>query len=223
MGDEGTKLEEVWLSKAFTDSRILADFITPEDVFDTDHKDFFGPNYQAAMRYLSGIPLSDAERPTKLLQRFHHTVPKPDLPLMYVSAPLFGDKKLAELLSKFQFGSGCNIYPVPVFDYEGKAELEDFKDNCFCLNIAAQKSSFLPHQSIGLKVKQNDAWRLPLTAIDDDIAVSTSALTGVDFWMEQKLSRAIFMSGRLAHAIKDAGLEDCFKLRRCRVLEVSDV
>jgi hypothetical protein len=223
MGDEGTKLEEVWLSKAITDPRILADFITPEDVFDTNRKDFFGPNYQAGIRYLSGIPLSVAERPKKLLQRFYHTSPKPEFPLMRVSAALFGDKQVADLLSRFEFGPGCSIYPVPVYDHEGNTELEDFKDNCFCLNIAAQKSSFLPNESIGLESKRNGVWRMPYMAVDGDIAVSTSALNGIDFWMEMNLFDGLFVSEKLAHAIIDAGLDDWFTLRRCRVLETSNV
>lgn len=55
--------------------------------------------------------------------------------------------------------------------------------------------------------------------VDNDIAVSRQALDGPDIWIDPLLWNGLFISDRLARALKIAKRASTFHLAKCRVID----
>jgi hypothetical protein len=123
---------------------------------------------------------------------------------------------LRDVFQSFDLGR-TNFPPVTVLECDKRTPLEG---RYFFFNFGEHKQSFLPEQSIVRRFNPAlGTWSLRLAPRDDDIALSSAALEGVDLWIEMpRLGRAFFLSDRLARALRAAGLTRRLGLRRCRVM-----
>jgi hypothetical protein len=144
--------------------------------------------------------------------------------VFFVGAFLAAKGKVAEVLSKFDFGVGGGLVPHTIYEADEKTPLPG---PFYIVNFGPSKDCFLPDASTNIEKMGVDrqtgqtVWSL-LYLKDGDIAVSSAALAGSDLWMCPGISQGrIFMSHRLVEALRstlsDADIDD-FELHRCRVL-----
>jgi hypothetical protein len=108
---------------------------------------------------------------------------------------------------------------VKLLQYDRKTPVEGAY---LCLGFGETKDTFVPEQSshVRLDCGTVDSWAMtPGVREDGDIAVTDAALSGPDLWIEKRLRNAIFMSDRLAEALRRAELSRRFGLRRCQVVK----
>jgi len=131
--------------------------------------------------------------------------------------------KVAEVLSKFDFGPGGGLVPYTIYEADEKTPLPG---PFYIVNFGPWKDCFLPDASTNVEKLAvhhqtgQTLWSLKYLK-DGDVAVSPAALAGSDLWMCPGVKARIFMSNRLVEALK-AALSDAelaeFRLRRCRVV-----
>lgn len=90
----------------------------------------------------------------------------------------------------------------------------------YWLAIGEQKEALFAEESTALEAldRRKNLWTLWAGAEDNGIAVTAEALQGVDLWADPTLTRSVFLSDRLAKALKAAKLTRRFGLRKCRVV-----
>jgi hypothetical protein len=131
--------------------------------------------------------------------------------------------KVAEVLSKFDFGAGGGLVPYTIYEADEKTPLpEPF----YIVNFGPFKDCFLPDASTNIrKLAVDDTtgealWKVSYVK-DGDVAVSPAGLAGADLWMCRGVEGRIFMSNRVVEALKttlsDADFAD-FELHRCRIM-----
>lgn len=129
--------------------------------------------------------------------------------------------KLAEVLSQFDFSAG-GLLPFQIFQEDKSTPLSV---KYFFLNFGGPKDFLLPEHCRGMQpfIKDKETgrqlWKLGSDFVDDDVAVSTAALSGPDIWTDSGLYSTIFMSHALVVALAKADIRIDFRLRRCRVLD----
>lgn len=143
--------------------------------------------------------------------------------VFFLGAFLAVKGKIAEVLSKFDFGPGGGLVPHMIYEADEKTPLAG---PFYILNFGPMKDCFLPKESTGLieSVVNTSSgqvrWFVDSTQ-DGDVAVSPAALGGSDLWMCPGVGGRIFMSGRLVNALKAALGDSMFvelRLHRCRVV-----
>jgi hypothetical protein len=128
--------------------------------------------------------------------------------------------RLAEILSRFDFGDG-GLIPLPVY----QEDLTTPEPGAFFLvNFGARKDSLIAEQSKLRKLYIDPAtdrqvWTAPAGQNDGDVALTPAALVGADVWNEERVRSAIFMSDALVTAIREAGVKIDFRLSQCRIME----
>jgi hypothetical protein len=131
--------------------------------------------------------------------------------------------KVAEVLSKFDFGAGGGLVPYTIYEADEKTPLPG---PFYIVNFGPWKDCFLPDASTKVEKlgvhHQTGLTHWSLSYLKDgDVAVSPAALAGSDLWMCPGVESRIFMSNRLVEALKtalsDAAFAD-FELHRCRVV-----
>ena len=124
------------------------------------------------------------------------------------------NEKAADVLRAHDLGGGA-LYPVTVLQRDKKTPLEG---HWFCWNFGNVKDAFVREAS---RVTVNEFSQSIVSPPDDmqdgDLTVSPAALEGSDVWVDTGLKRSLFVSGRLAAALRKARLDKAFRLRRCIV------
>jgi hypothetical protein len=133
--------------------------------------------------------------------------------------------RVAEVLSKFDFGAGGGLVPYTIYEADEKTPLPG---PFYIVNFGPRKDCFLAAASTNIEKISAHHQRGPilwslLYLKDGDIAVSRAALVGSDLWMCPGITQGrIFMNHRVVEALKtalsDAEFAD-FELHRCRVVE----
>lgn len=128
----------------------------------------------------------------------------------------FVSEQCAEVFRRFDMGQGA-LYPVEVFELDGETPV---KDRYFCLNFGNSKDVFVPGDAKSLrKSRMNQQRRILMAfAVDGDVTVTSAALIGPDLWCAPHLLQAFFLSNRLAEALRQAGCDKPFFLRRCTLV-----
>jgi len=131
--------------------------------------------------------------------------------------------KLAEVLSRFDFGAGGGLVPHPIYEAD---ETTPLPGPFYIINFGPMKDCFLPDVSTNIgkpsvnHVTGESRWYLRHLK-DGDVAVSTAALGGANLWMCPGVEGRIFMSNRVVEALRGA-LSDAefaeFRLHRCRIV-----
>ena len=131
--------------------------------------------------------------------------------------------KVAEVLSKFDFGEGGVLVPYTIYEDDEKTPLPG---PFYLVNFGPFKDCFLPDASTNIRKPsvhyQTGRKRWVVRFVNDgDVAVSPVALAGADLWMCPGVDGRIFMSNRVVEALKTA-LDDAdfaeFRLHRCRIV-----
>ena len=194
-----------------------------------------------------GSPLRELPRPQKkrksvrgdFKQYAGHTVKREDMPeasavysmehfrrakdIFFIGAFLAVKGKVAEVLSKFDFGAGGGLVPHTIYEADEKTPLPG---PFYIVNFGPWKDCFLPDASTNIErlavhhQTGQTLWSLSYLK-DGDVAVSPAALAGSDLWMCPGVEGRIFMSHRVVEALRTA-LGDAdfaeFRLHRCRVV-----
>lgn len=138
------------------------------------------------------------------------------LPHLTLSDFWFVSSEAADVLRRFDLG-GCKLHPVDVLMEDRKTPLPG---SSFILDFDSWKDVFLPNQSPNVAMMTGSKTRrMPhLSTADDAAALSTDALHGTDIWWNPLLLGAVFLSDRLVQALRAAGVDKPFSLRRCRIV-----
>ena len=127
--------------------------------------------------------------------------------------------RVADIMRQFNLGEGA-LYPVTegVFQDDNETRIEG---EYFTWVFGNSKTAFL--EQFSPKVEAMGAggrgWcSVNYSQCDDDIAVSSAALSGPDVWVDPILFKSIFLSGPLGDALVGASLKEPLYLVRCRVI-----
>jgi len=141
----------------------------------------------------------------------------PDL-FLANSYPIVSEKA-ATVLRRFELGGGA-VYPVERVLHKDRAT--SFPGTFSCWTFGNTKSAFAPQQSAAARPfagPTSGRWKMPFVHKDDQLAVSAvGSAGGPDVWVDATLFKSVFVSGRLAAALDEAGLRKAFRLFRCRVV-----
>lgn len=112
------------------------------------------------------------------------------------------------------------VFPVQLYLHD---RVTPVRADYSVLVYGGNKDGLIPEESQGLRTgkyapKPPTSWMVSEPK-DGEIAVSATVRSGSDVWFDQKLSNAVFLSGRLVQALKEAGFAKHFKPIRCRVVE----
>jgi hypothetical protein len=143
--------------------------------------------------------------------------------VFFIGAFLGVKGRVAQVLSKFDFGAGGGLVPFTIYEADEKTPLPG---PFYIINFGPMKDCFLPEASTNIEnlgahhQTGQILWSLRYLN-DGDVAVSPAALAGSDLWMCPGVESRIFMSNRVVEALKtalsDADFAD-FELQRCRVV-----
>ena len=127
--------------------------------------------------------------------------------------------QLADVFRRFDLGTG-GVVPIQIFQFDRNTMVDT---EYFLVTVVDRKEAFLPIESWDLFAARfgpipTTNLSLPLYPKDGDIAVSQSACTGPDLWFDSTLRSALFMSGHLTAAVKEAGFAGIFNFVKCRVI-----
>lgn len=128
----------------------------------------------------------------------------------------FVSEHCAAVLRSHDLGGGA-LYYVEFLQMDRKTKVVG---QYYALNIGNTKRTFVPELSSNAPQNPYSATLYQLWPIagDGDIAVTKDALAGHDIWIEPTLSGSFFVSDKLANALRSAGCDKPFQLRRCRVV-----
>jgi hypothetical protein len=143
--------------------------------------------------------------------------------IFFAGAFLAVKGRVAEVLSKFDFGAGGGLVPHTIYEADEKTPLPG---PFYIINFGPMKDCFLPDASTNIGKPsvhhETGQTRWYVTYVNDgDVAVSPAALAGSDLWMCPGVEGRIFMSNRVVEALKTALSDADFaelRLRRCRVV-----
>ena len=140
-----------------------------------------------------------------------------DLPdLFYGNGYWVLSSRCAAVFQRFDLGQGA-LYPVRLLQKDRKTMIAG---EYFSLIFGNVKKAFRPEESTNPRKSTvgNELWTLPFLHKDNAMAVSAAALEGPDIWVDPALMWVLFMSDRLAKALKEAGVSRPFALKKCRVI-----
>jgi hypothetical protein len=131
--------------------------------------------------------------------------------------------RVAEVLSKFDFGAAGGLIPYTIYEADEKTPLPG---PFYIVNFGLRKDCLLPDASTNVRkltpgpTTGQTLWEVNYVK-DGDVAVSSAALAGSDLWTCPGVNSRIFMSNRVVEGLKialgDADFAD-FELHRCRVV-----
>jgi hypothetical protein len=225
-------VDQVWISEVMSNNAL-------GNRLGLRHK-WFGEPWEAP--YVNHvIPMKSDRKLAAVFKHYAgHTVMREDMPeasavysmshferakdVFFLGSFLAVKGRVAEILSKFDFGAGGGLVPHTIYEADEKTPLPG---PFYILNFGPMKDCFLPDASTNIKKLSVNhetgriLWDVDYVK-DGDVAVSPAALAGSDLWMCPGVKGRIFMSNRVVEALKTA-LSDAayaeFRLHRCRVVE----
>ena len=115
----------------------------------------------------------------------------------------------ARVLRQFNLGNGA-LYPVRVTLADQETPIGE---GWYCLNYGNARESVMREHLAGLMpIPDTDLYILGGYLKDGQLAVRRSALGGPHVWVDPRLLRGFFVSGRLGAAIKQAKLTGFYLL-----------
>jgi hypothetical protein len=222
--------DQVWISEVMSNNALGTDLGLREK--------WFGEPWEAPYEN-DVVPEMSKKAKAAIFKHYAgHTMMREDMPeasavyslehfrrakdIFFIGAFLAVKGKVAEVLSKFDFGAGGGLVPYTIYEADEKTPLPG---PFFIVNFGPMKDCFLPDASTNIGRPsvhhQTGRTRWSLRYLNDgDVAVSAAALAGSDLWMCPGVEGRIFMSHRVVEALRTA-LGDAdfaeFRLRRCRI------
>jgi hypothetical protein len=123
-------------------------------------------------------------------------------------------KAAADVLRQFDLGGG-GLFPVRVLK---KYRVTPVDGEWFCIGFGNRKSALMPEVSQKVELFAQKRYRARATIGDNDITVSTVALSGPDIWIDSQMWDSLFLSEALGNALKKAKADKGFFLKKCRVI-----
>ncbi|MEM9795527.1 MAG: hypothetical protein AAF919_03500, partial [Pseudomonadota bacterium] len=160
--------------------------------------------------------------PTEMWTVFEDDDRRKTLPHIFMAGGYLAvSEKLADILRQFDLGAS-RLTPVRLLHIDRKTP---YPGEHFLFQIKVRKRGFEPDHSARWrpnKYEWNDWIGAPmLTQQDDDITVNPTIRAGADIWIDPDLDRALFLSDRLASAIRDAKLLGPLRLYRTPILKLN--
>jgi len=207
-----SKKVTVWISRAFEDSTRAKSFTSNTYIEDKQKA------FDAARRYRRGEPMPAERFPSELYANYPSWENRQPH-LFQAGGAWIVSEECAEVLRRFDLGKTA-LYPVRIFQQDRTTRVEG---EYFCLAFGETKTAFLPEHSpkveqYGPGTRNPEMWWQRWTLEYDDLAVSETALSGTDLWIDTQFNGAFFLSDRLAKALRAAKVSRPFGLRRCRVI-----
>jgi hypothetical protein len=171
-------------------------------------------------RHARGQKLGLDELPQKFYARILEDKIRTLPEAFYANGYIVVQQKCFNVFSRFHLGS-TDLVPAKIYQKDRKTEIEG---PYYVFNFGCIKESFVPEKSSGMRqpfqTSEGLVWSgPPITPEDNQLAVSSNALSGPDLWFEKGLPNLIFISGRLRDALKAEKLHVPFKFFKCRVVE----
>ena len=160
-------------------------------------------------RYLTGERIEPGELPDTLEPR-GAMGPPPEV-FKAVNRVIVVGERVKTLLEEFRLGR-THLHEVTITQ---PGHSEPFEGPFYILNIAEHRSVFVPEHSEHVVLHPNGVRTITGGGIKLDLAVRRKPSSDVDIWFHPNLADVIFVSARLAAAIKAAKVRN-FKLYPCR-------
>ena len=201
----------VWYLQAASDVSTARGYM-PLGYNGPDPEKVFTALSSLAWRAETGEPIDLAEFPAEY--EAVKTDPSRDLNLpMWYSTLRHVRADMAAVLRRFDLGRTV-LAPIRITLPDGAGVRDDFS----VLSVANLKSMVDPALSSPLALGAKRWGPLRTTAAaDDTIVAKRLALEGPDIWTDPQVARTIFVSDRLAQALKSEDWGKQVKLRRVRV------
>jgi hypothetical protein len=143
--------------------------------------------------------------------------------ILSVSGYLVITGELIDIFSRMDLGDG-GLVPLPFYEADLVTPLEQ---QFYILNIGARKDTFIPEASENAREFMLDLetgrqlWNVNRSKPDGVVALSVTALKGPDLWVEEAVSRKLFMSGRLGSALSQTRHAKEWELLPCKLVEAT--
>lgn len=124
-------------------------------------------------------------------------------------------EKFRNLAASLDFGAN-EFFEIPLYEND---HMTRRPRRWFLFHIRETKDTLVAEQSTGIKQRGggDGPWRTQYG--EDVLAVSVSAATGVDLWVERRMAGRIFLSDRLMSALKAPGMHmGTLEFRSCLVV-----
>ncbi|MEM9798421.1 MAG: hypothetical protein AAF919_18165, partial [Pseudomonadota bacterium] len=160
--------------------------------------------------------------PTEMWTVFEDDDRRKTLPHIFMAGGYLAvSEKLADILRQFDLGASL-LTPVRLLHMDRKTP---YPGEHFLFQIKERKRGFEPDHSARWEPNPYEwnAWiGTPDTPQKDgDITVNPTVRTGADIWTDPNLFLALFLSDRLANAIRDAKLLGPLNLYRTPILKLN--
>lgn len=217
----------IWSTKVMANTslnNVPLQLLTQSDLEIWDMKHFMGVDAQ----YYHGKGLDETTKPGGLMYT-NASAGKNEIdrvvefvscqPIFTVGALAFVAKTVCDALSRFDLGDG-RLTRVPIFQPDRKTRLgPDF----FLLEFSNTKITVDRDKTDRCrplyKARPEAGYLLPSTLRGRDVFVFRSALDGPDFWFDPMIRHVQFVSDRVARSLISLGLQDEFKLNKCKFSE----
>ena len=213
----------VWYSAAFTDTRIrLVDLsVMCHDIAGEINTGFQDNQItELIQKYTSGQSLGRIDIPNKYCCNYRDVKIKNIPEFCYVNGFILISEEYADVFKQFDLGTG-GIFPVKIYQWDRMTLFNDSPR--FVIDFGAVKNAFCLSKSNQGQLEKigprdNPRW-MPWTIADDDMAMSSRALVGADLWQDPLVANSIFLSDRLASALRAKKLDKRLTLSRCRIVD----
>jgi hypothetical protein len=131
--------------------------------------------------------------------------------------------ELIGIFSQMDLGDG-GLVPLPFYEADLVTPLTQ---QFFILNVGARKDTFLPEASENAREFMLDLetgkqlWNVNRSKPDGVVALATTALDGPDLWVEEAVSRKLFVSDRLGSALSKTRHAKEWELLPCKVMNAA--
>ena len=129
--------------------------------------------------------------------------------------------RAADIMRGFDLGGGA-LYPVSEGTYQKDNKTLIPGGDFFTWIYGNTKTAFLEQHSPNVKPMSGPGGRewckVSSQQKDDDVAISSAALTGPDVWVDPILFKSLFLSAALGDALVAQGMKVSMRLLRCRVI-----
>lgn len=197
-----TKNAKIWCSNLMMDTRTTKSI--GYDIPSPPPKDHW------VFRYQTGERIDPGELPDKLEPQ-GAMKPPPEV-FKAINRVIVVREHVKTLLEEFRLGR-THLHDVTITQ---PGHVEPFEGQFYILNITEHRQVFAPQQSANAYRNSDRApWRIRLGNTKLDLAVRSELPGDVDMWFDPNLADVIFVSARLAAAVKAAKIRN-FKLYPCR-------
>lgn len=202
------KNARVWASRALMDSTRIKSFTA--DPLPT------GMNLgQMAELNQAGERMSAEHFPKEIFAEYPDKKEKKQADLVLAAGVVVVSAACANVLRQFDLGHS-SLYPIKLFQHDRKTPVEG---RYFCFNFGERKDTFMREHSQRVLEYGTGGFRMRSSLLDDEVAVSQSAVAGPDLWVSPPLKRIFFLSDRLTQALRAAKMGRVFGFRACRVIK----